>query len=125
MLLEEDQGDVGQGKERHHDQGQPGEVLLHDRRPGHGPAYSAAERGGEPPTLAGVQEDQGDQGDAEHGVEESQYVYHAPTLSHGLKPLHYSSEGTVCRAASTSSMKLSTSRLAPPTRAPSTSRWAM
>src|SRR3712207_5468213 len=124
-LSQEDQGHVGQGEERDDDQGQPGQVLLHDGRPGEGPADPAAERGREPPALAGVQEYEPDEGDAEHGVEESQYVYHALTLSHVLRLLHHLSEGTVCWAASTSRMKLSTSRLAPPTRAPSTSLCAM
>src|SRR3712207_9297049 len=72
-----------------------------------------------------MQEDEPDQGDAEHGVKESQYVYHAPTVSQALRGLHYPSDGTVSWAASTSCMKLATSRLAPPTGAPSTSSCAM
>src|SRR5918993_4010154 len=82
-LAQEDQGHVGHGEERRHDQRQPGQVLLHDGGAGHGPAYPAAERGRETSAFARVQEDEPYEGDAEHGVKESQYVYHALTLSHG------------------------------------------
>ena len=70
-LAEEDQGDVGKGEEPHHDEGESGQVLLHDRRTGEGPPHPTPEGGGGAPTPSGVQEYGRDEGYAENRVGES------------------------------------------------------
>ena len=70
-LSQEDQGDVGKDEEPHHYAVESGEVLLHDPRTGDGTPDATPERGGEAPALAGVQEYERDERDAEQRVEES------------------------------------------------------
>src|ERR687894_2575530 len=76
-LTHKNQGYRGEGEEPDHYQGDSREVLLHDGRAGESAPHAAAERGREPPALAGVQQDQRHEGHAEDRVQERQHINHA------------------------------------------------
>src|SRR3712207_2176118 len=115
-LAEEDQGYRREGEEGYHDQGETREVFLHNGGAGEGAPHAAAQRGGEPPALAGVQQDQPYERHAEDRVQKRQYVSHADYSTirsrfgerRGWYAAYSSTpDSSLVRAASTSWMKLS------------------
>lgn len=126
-LTQENECDVGEDEKSDNDQGEPGEVLFHDCGAGESAPHPTAKRPRETSTLARVEEYQPDQRYAQQHVKKRNNVSkHSTTLPYGYCSLHYSSTGkSFSAAALISSTKDSTSRLAPPTRPPSTSSFAM